>query len=86
MICITPCEKFEVENLQLSDISDFNKCVRLMKKYEFKVFNLENKISIEILYSVISIYKNDKPHKDDGPAIIGANGYKSWYKNGVKIK
>jgi len=81
MICTTPCEKFEVEHLQLYDLSDFNKCMRLMKKYKNKSFNLENKISIKVVFDSIAIYKNGNLHRDDGPAVIYSNGYKSWWKN-----
>jgi len=84
MICQIPCEKFEVQDLQLNDLSDFNKYVRLMKKYDIKTFNLKNELSIEILYNVISIYKNGERHRDDGPAVIHANGNREWYKNGER--
>jgi hypothetical protein len=30
-------------------------------------------------------YKNDKRHREDGPAIEDADGSKEWYKNGKKI-
>ena len=27
-------------------------------------------------------YKEDKLHREDGPAVEGSNGSRSWYKNG----
>ena len=81
MICIDPCEKFETEKLQVKDLSSFNKCLRLMKKYDNKKF-INGNVSIEITSNLISIYKNEKLHRDDGPAVIYSNGNKTWYKNG----
>ena len=31
-------------------------------------------------------YKDDNLHREDGPAVIRADGYKGWWKNGVFIK
>ncbi|KAB0640669.1 hypothetical protein F7R25_04010 [Burkholderia stagnalis] len=31
----------------------------------------------------VEYYKDDKLHRDDGPAIIDNDGYKIWYKHGV---
>jgi len=81
MICTDPCEKFEIEKLQVKDLSNFNKCLRLMKKYQNKKFRNGN-VSIEITSSLISIYKNNVFHRDDGPAVIYRSGSKAWYKNG----
>ena len=81
MICTDPCERFKVEKLQLDDLSNFNKCLRLMKKYDNKKF-INGNISIQIESNLIAIYKNDELHRDDGPAIIDNDGYKAWYKNG----
>ena len=80
MVCQTPCEKFEVKTLQLVDLSDFNKCLLLMKKYNNKTFKLDKEISVEVLNYTINIYKNDQLHRDNGPAIIDVNGNKKWYK------
>lgn len=30
-------------------------------------------------------YVNDQLHREDGPAIEGANGEKSWYLNGEEL-
>ena len=30
-------------------------------------------------------YLNGKRHREDGPAVECANGYKEWYLNGEKI-
>ena len=30
-------------------------------------------------------WKDDKLHRDDGPAFEGADGYKEWYKNGELV-
>ena len=81
MICQTPCEKFEVEDLELINLSDFNKCLLLMKKYNNNYFKLDNEISVKIMIQSISFYKNGKRHRDDGPAIIRSNRYQAWYKN-----
>ena len=82
MICTNPCEKFEIEKLQVKDLSNFNKCLRLMKKYDNKKF-INDDISIQIESDSISIYKNNKLHREDGPAVIDSDGYKAWYKNGL---
>ena len=82
MICTDPCEKFKVEKLQLDDLLNFNNCLRLMKKYQNKKFRNGN-ISIEIKSSLIKIYKNEKLHREDGPAIIVSNGSKVWYRNSL---
>ena len=82
MICTAPCEKFKVEKLQVKDLSNFNNCLRLMKKYQNKNFRNGN-VSIEIKSSLIKIYKNEKLHREDGPAIIYSNGSKVWYRNGL---
>lgn len=29
-------------------------------------------------------FKDGKPHREDGPAIIFENGTQFWYKNGIK--
>ena len=81
MICTDPCEKFKVEEVQIDNLSNFNNCLRLMKKYNNKKFVTSN-ISIEIESDSISIYKNNKLHRDDGPAVIYSDGSKEWYKNG----
>ena len=81
MICTDPCEKFKVEKLQVKDISDFNECLRLMKKYDNKKFVIGN-ISIEIKSNSITICKNGVFHRDDGPAVIYSSGSKAWYKYG----
>ena len=85
MICTAPCEKFKVEKLQVKDLSNFNNCLRLMKKYQNKNFRNGN-VSIETRSNSILIYENGKLHRDDGPAVIDNDGYKAWYKNGVRIK
>ena len=82
MICTDPCEKFKVEKLQLDDLSNFNKYLRLIKKYMNKKF-INGNISIEIESNLIAIYKNDELHRDNGPAVIRSNGTKGWYKNGL---
>ena len=83
MICTDPCEKLKVEKLQLDDLSNFNKCLRLMKKYQNKNFRNGN-VSIEITTSSIMICMNGVLHRDDGPAVIFSNGSKAWYKNGER--
>jgi len=83
MICHNPCEKFKVDKLQLVNILSFNNCLRLMKKYQYKQFTLKNKMGVRVDGKSIYIYKNGKFHRDDGPAIIYANGDKSWWKNGI---
>ena len=80
MICTNPCEKFEIEKLQLDDLSNFNKCLRLMKKYKNKKFRNDD-IFIEITTSSIMICMNGVLHRHDGPAIIYSDGSKVWYKN-----
>ena len=83
MICTNPCEKFEIEKLQVKDLSNFNKCLRLMKKYDNKKF-INGNISIQIESNLIAIYKNDELHRDDKPALIYSDGSKEWYKNGER--
>ena len=81
MICTDTCEKFEIEKLQVKDLSNYNNCLRLMKKYDNKKF-INDDISIQIESDSISIYKNNKLHRVDGPAIVYINGNERWYKNG----
>ena len=81
MICTDPCEKFKVEEVQIDNLSNFNNCLRLTKKYDNKKF-INGNISIQIKSNLIAIYKNNKLHREDGPAVIRNNGSKEWYKNG----
>ena len=83
MICTDPCEKFEIEKLQLDDLLNFNNCLRLMKKYKNKTFTIDG-VSITVRSDSITIYKNGVLHRDDGPAVIVSNGSKVWYKNGKR--
>ena len=32
----------------------------------------------------IYFYKNGQKHRDDGPAVISADGGKEWYQNGYR--
>ena len=82
IICQTPCEKFEVDDLQLSDLSDFNKCLLLINKYNEKTFKIDNEISVKVMFPSMAVYKNGQLHRDDGPAVIDEDGYKAWFKNG----
>ena len=33
-------------------------------------------------YKILYYNKDGKPHREDGPAIIDADGRKEWYQNG----
>ena len=83
MICTDPCEKFEIEKLHLDNLSNFNKCLRLIKKYMNKKF-INGNISIEIESNLIAIYKNDELHRDNGPAVVYKDGTEEWYKDGKR--
>ena len=84
MICTDPCEKLKVEKLQLDDLSNFNKYLRLIKKYKNKTFTIDD-VSIKIGVNSVTIYKNGEFHRDDGLAVTYNNDNKRWYKNGIKV-
>ena len=83
MICTDPCERFEIGKLHLDNLSNFNNCLRLMKKYDNKKFRNDG-VSIKIGFNSIVICKNGVLHRHDGPAIIYSNGSKEWYKYGKR--
>ena len=90
MICIEPCEKFEVKEITEEYISTHVKLKRLMKyhktinEYNYKENEYNYKdIKIQISKYAITFSKHEKIHRDDGPAIIYyMNNYKEWWVNG----
>lgn len=48
--------------------------------------DLNNEISTEDIDGTTYHYKNGLLHREDGPAVENVNGFKAWYKNGVRYE
>ena len=48
----------------------------------FRLYLPDNILCVQLIHGTQHWYKNDKRHRDEGPAVIYADGTQEWYKNG----